>query len=145
MGVLSAYALRVPQVREWLVERIARLRALWLALAAGLIGMILAGLNTYSPLIAIFGYTWIAAFFTSTLLLARLNRDGWFHQWLSFSGAEADRDGVLRFVSAPRSCSGCESIRAGALWLPGHRMDGHGSKSAGLGSDGWRRRYLGVF
>ena len=84
MGVLSAYALRVPQVREWLVERIARLRALWLALAAGLIGMILFRLNTYSPLIAIVGYTWIAAFFTSTLLLARLNRDGWFHQWLSF-------------------------------------------------------------
>ncbi|MGD0251639.1 MAG: acyltransferase [Verrucomicrobiota bacterium] len=83
LGVLSAYALRVSRVREWLAERVARLRTLWLVLAAGMIGMALSGLNTYHPLIAIGGYTWIAAFFTCTLLLARLNSQGRFRQWLS--------------------------------------------------------------
>ena len=83
MGVLGACALRAPQVRKWLMARMTHLRALWLVLGAGIIGMMFSGLTIYSPVIAIGGYTWIAAFFTCTLMLTRLNAQGRFRQWLS--------------------------------------------------------------
>ncbi|MGA3283345.1 MAG: acyltransferase [Verrucomicrobiota bacterium] len=121
MGVLSAYALRVTQVREWLVERMARLRALWLALAAGIIGMMLSGFNTYHPLIAIGGYTWIAAFFTCTLLLARLNAHGRFRQWLSLP--------VLKPIA--RVSYGLYLLQDPALALKASVLERHGCPAIG--------------
>ncbi len=83
LGVLSAYAIRVAELKEWMIARMGLLRIVWLTLAAGMVAMISAGLERLSPLVVVVGYTWNAVFFTCTLLLATLNDGGWFSQWLS--------------------------------------------------------------
>ena len=83
LGVMCAYAMRLPELKDWLGARMGLLRIVWLALAAGMVAMISAGLERLSPLVVVVGYTWNAAFFTCTLLLATLNHGGWFSRWLS--------------------------------------------------------------
>jgi peptidoglycan/LPS O-acetylase OafA/YrhL len=83
MGVLGAYVVRAQPMKDWLLTHLGSLRAVWLALAAGMGVMAATGYSWADPRIAISGYTWIAAFFTATLLLATLNRGGLFCRWLS--------------------------------------------------------------
>ena len=83
LGVLAAYAVRNPSWREWQVRRLGFLRVLWLILAAGMLLLAISGWSQYDPKIAVPGYTWIAAFFTCSLLLAHLNPAGSLRHWLS--------------------------------------------------------------
>ena len=83
MGVLSAYVVRTPPLKDWLLRHLGSLRAAWLVLAAGMGLMAATGHGWADPRIAISGFTWIGGFFTVTLLLATLNRGGLFRRWLS--------------------------------------------------------------
>jgi peptidoglycan/LPS O-acetylase OafA/YrhL len=83
LGVVSAYAWREPAWRQWLASRVSQLRAAWWVLGVGVAGMALAGLGETSLVLSIPGYTWIAAFFTATLLVARVNPGGWLYRVLS--------------------------------------------------------------
>ncbi|HYG36749.1 MAG TPA: acyltransferase [Clostridia bacterium] len=83
LGVLIAYVVRTPWMLARLEMRTGQLRAAWVILALGMIAMTLSGFKKHHPLIATVGYTWIAGFFTLTLLVARLNPSGCFFRWLS--------------------------------------------------------------
>jgi peptidoglycan/LPS O-acetylase OafA/YrhL len=83
MGVLAAYGWRQPRFQAWLTAWIHLSRTVWLVLAVGMIMMCLSWQGPYHPIIAVGGYTWIAGFFTATLLLAGFNRHGWMYRLLS--------------------------------------------------------------
>ncbi len=82
LGVLCAYSIRDRGWRERLLARLAGLRWAWAMLAAGMIGITAMGWSQWDPPVAIPGYTWIALFFSATLLLAHLNPSGLFNRFL---------------------------------------------------------------
>ena len=82
-GVLVAYGVRQASFLDWISKRVYQLRVICLLLGAGMAGMAISGLPTHAPLIAIGGFSWIAAFFASALLLARVNPQGCLYYWLS--------------------------------------------------------------
>jgi peptidoglycan/LPS O-acetylase OafA/YrhL len=83
LGVVTAYVIRNPALCHWWSARQKGLRLTWLALGLGMAGFAVSGVSQYHPLVAIGGYSWIAAFFTLTLLLARLNPAGSLFRLLS--------------------------------------------------------------
>ena len=84
MGVLCAYAVRTEAWRRLLTARIASLRLGWMVLAAGLLGMMAAKLDyRIGPVMQVAGYTWIAALFACTLLLATMHPEGALCRFLS--------------------------------------------------------------
>lgn len=82
-GVLVAYGVRQASFQDWISKRLKQLRALWLLLGAGMVGLALSGLPADAPFNAIGGFSWIAGFFACTLLLTRVNPQGRVHYWLS--------------------------------------------------------------
>ena len=76
LGVLCAYAVREATWRGRISANLSALRFGWIFLAAGMLGMIAVQLDRSDPSMQIAGYTWIAAFFAFTLLLATLNPPG---------------------------------------------------------------------
>jgi peptidoglycan/LPS O-acetylase OafA/YrhL len=82
-GVLVAYGVRHVQFQNWISKRLRQLRAMWLLLGAGMVGMALSGLPTNDPFITTVGLSWIAGFFACTLLLSRVSQQGRIHYWLS--------------------------------------------------------------
>lgn len=83
LGVVCAYAMRENRWRAFLEARLGSLRSVWVILAAGMIFLISMGWTQWNPKMAIFGYSWIALFFSQTLLIAHLSRTGWFNRLLS--------------------------------------------------------------
>jgi peptidoglycan/LPS O-acetylase OafA/YrhL len=81
-GVLVAYGVREVQFQDWISKRLKPLRTLCLLLGSGVLGLALSGLPPHVPLIAIGGYSWIAAFFACTLLLTRISPQGLVHYGL---------------------------------------------------------------
>lgn len=82
-GVLVAYGVRLARFQDWISKRLKQLRAAWLLLGAGMVGLALSDLPAHAPFNAIGGFSWIAGFFACTLLLTRVNPQGRVHYWLS--------------------------------------------------------------
>ena len=82
-GVLVAYGVRQARFQDWISKRLKQLRAAWLLLGAGMVGLALSDLPAHAPFNAIGGFSWIAGFFACTLLLTRVNPQGRVHYWLS--------------------------------------------------------------
>lgn len=76
LGVLCAHAVRTESWRQFIVARLPALRLGWVTLAMGMLAMVAARLDRSDVSMQVAGYTWIAAFFAGSLLLATLNPPG---------------------------------------------------------------------
>jgi peptidoglycan/LPS O-acetylase OafA/YrhL len=74
LGVLAACAVRSPRCWEWMVAHKPPIAAASAVLALGFLIMVRKDLNVDSFAMTVFGYTWIASFYLSILLLAVISK-----------------------------------------------------------------------
>jgi peptidoglycan/LPS O-acetylase OafA/YrhL len=81
-GALGAWALREPRLRTWLENRPSILRGVVLALGTAAGTMLVEGWTLATPPMCTFGYTFLALFYLSLILLAVVHTSGW---WASIT------------------------------------------------------------
>jgi peptidoglycan/LPS O-acetylase OafA/YrhL len=86
LGLLVACLIREAAFQDWISKRLGWLRAACLVLGLGVSGMALAGWHTDNRMIATWGYSWLAVFFSAVLLLSRVHQRGRVCRWLSWPG-----------------------------------------------------------
>ena len=83
LGVLCAFLVRRQPVWDWLVARRGLLWTISGALFCGVGFMTFRGYDAFSPAMTTWGYSWLAFFYTSFLLLAVTDLGGWLERTLS--------------------------------------------------------------
>jgi len=91
LGALAAWAVRRPAFVENLRANPRGLRLLLAAFAAGAVVLALTGRRFSSPVMSLFGYSWLAGFYSLVLLACLHHSDGWIARicrarWLQWLG-----------------------------------------------------------
>ena len=145
MGVLCAYAVRTDAWRRRITAQIAGLRASWAVLAAGMAGMVATRLDRIGPVMQVAGYTWIAAFFACTLLLATTHPAGALGRFLRAPALKPVATvSYGLYLLHPPVTAVVQGICWGNAWP---RKDGKRWASVcwRWGQPAWRPRFRGVF
>ena len=77
IGMLAACLYRSDNGSRWLAENLRALRALLAVAFAGVLWLFLYSFGSVTPGMQTFGFTWMAFFYATVLLLAVQNRTGW--------------------------------------------------------------------
>ena len=77
IGMLAAVLARSPSGQHWLSKNLSVLRAILAVLAVGVLGFLLFSYGSMTVGMQTIGFTWMAVFYATVLLLAVQNRSGW--------------------------------------------------------------------
>ncbi len=77
IGMLAAVLARSQSGQRWLGKNLSVLRAILAALAVGALGLLFFSYGSKTLGMQTIGFTWMAAFYATVLLLAVQNRSGW--------------------------------------------------------------------